>query len=696
MIESSSSFIASSIPVYHNAVKSIIFKCAELLMGIFVFKLFSLIAARSKQFTSYLMFTEDYIQRFLYILSRGISRACLVVLAFSILNIVLSLYGTVLWALDSPGYIFRPSNSTAADYQDERNDNPPYIIQLYLNSDQLDNVQERLPQTIGAELFNPGLNYTLTGQVSNDDGEPEVVKPTQELGVGARIWLDNDGFSISPDSYAMYPTEPALDGEVFPAETCIRFSGGSAVWNCTFDNVFSQDIVSVVADRPEIHWSDASDQEFDSRYILPNRVDNIWFSFGAGGGSATMTQVFTVTKGTKRHTFTEYTLKVTMLTSPGNPFAEKDVEDLVERTWSANETERSDPLIGRIVDDMMSAQQRNMSYQFGANTADNGNKSVLQSNWGFYTVQAGGKDMFSLLSIISSNITLVRSETIANAPQPLEKCDRGSFQNEAFGAKLTQTDCAAAKADTSNASFFGQVDTAAVLITHGLGDGRSNLSSQSLDNDVLTWMWNASGTIESLLVARAYTVSVDPALVQISVDKLIVAISRLQLVLSCLALVLAVIAWLALVVFADGYWSNTLLANLVHATSDPNIKAKPGYMTRPPIVALLKGVHGTLLTIAGKTLALFDPSYIPVQPVVSPAPEMDAIKQHAGAYTYPVVNEATGGQEGLLSGYENGGLEVRESQGSVGGGHHDRSRVELSNYSDDNQMKNGLYHSVKN
>ncbi|KAH7190671.1 hypothetical protein BKA60DRAFT_585850 [Fusarium oxysporum] len=87
MIESTSSFIKSSIPLYHNAVKSIIFKCAELLMGIFIFKLFALIAAQSNQFTSYLMFTEDYIQRTLYVTSRGLSRAGLVVLAFSLLNV---------------------------------------------------------------------------------------------------------------------------------------------------------------------------------------------------------------------------------------------------------------------------------------------------------------------------------------------------------------------------------------------------------------------------------------------------------------------------------------------------------------------------------------------------------------------------------------------------------------------------------
>ncbi|KAF5008992.1 hypothetical protein FDECE_4755 [Fusarium decemcellulare] len=653
MIESSSSFIRSWIPVYHNAVKSIIFKCAELLMGIFVYKIFSLMAARSNQFSSYLMFTEDYVQRTLYISSRGISRAALVVVAFSILNVVLSLYGTLLWALDSPGYIFKPSSATIADYQDQRNENPPYIVQLYLNPDELRNVEQKLPQTIGVDLFNPGLNYTLTGQeVSHGHGAPEIVEPTQEIGVGARIWLDNDGFSVSPDSYAMYPNDATLDGEEFPATECIRFDGGTAVWNCTFSNVFSQGLVAVVAGRPEVHWSDVSDSQQDSRYILPNRVDNIWFSFGAGGGSAVMTQVFTVTKGTRRHTFSESTLKVTMLTSPGSPFAEKDVTDLVERTWSANETERNNPLVGRIIDRMMNAQSQNMSYQFGANTADNGNKTVLQSNWGYYAVETGGKSMYSLVSITTTNITLVRSETIAKAPEPLEECDRASFQNEAFGGKVVQTDCAASNSNVNHTQFFGQVDTAAVIIAHGLGDGRSNTSSQSLDNDVLTWIWNTSDTIESLLLARGYAVSVDPSLVEISVDKLIVAMSRLQLALSCLALVLATISWLALMVFADAHWANSLLANLVHSASELSTKAKPGYMSRPPDVTLLSRGHKKVLTIDGKMVVVHNPTFVPMQPAASLAPQPYVAKTYVDTTAYPIVhNEAAVGREGLLSEY---------------------------------------------
>ncbi|KAH7169779.1 uncharacterized protein B0J16DRAFT_312425 [Fusarium flagelliforme] len=605
MIESSSSFIASSIPLLHNAVKSLIFKCAELLMALFIYKIFSLLAARSHQFTSYLMFAEDYIQRYLFLSSRGFSRASLVVLSFSILNLLASLYGTLLWTLDSPGYILRESIARVAEYESLRTKDPPYIVQLHVDSDDLRETEAALSQTVGSELFRPGFNYTLTGEVLR--GTPEITAPTRQDDVGARIWLDDDGFSVSPDSYVMLPGSATMNGEVFPASDCIYFGGGAASWNCIFNNTFAQTIIDTVIGLPEVHWDDESDLKLDSRYIKPNRIDNIWSSFGAGGGSAAMMQVFTVTKGTRRHTFVESVLRVTMLTNPVVPFAAEEVDNLVRRTWSANETERKDPLIDKIVNGMMRAQDEKLSYQFGVNSVDNFNLTVLQSSWGYLTAANpnSGKDIFSLISITSTNITLIRSETIQNPPSPLEECDQGSFQNEAFGGKVTQTDCAASKIDNVSNKFFGQVDTAAVLIAYGLGNGRSNVSLESFDDDVLSWTANMSATMERLLVARAYIVSIDPALVTISVEKLIVAMSGLQLLLSVLAAVLAGVTWVALSFFADAYWSNTFLASVMHTTLDwGGKKSRPGYVHNPPSIELLLDRDGNFVTVGEKALVL--------------------------------------------------------------------------------------------
>lgn len=596
------------------------------------------------------MLTEDYIQRILYVGSRGFSRAGLLVLGFSVLNIVVSLYGTVLWALDSPGYIFRASNVTAADYQDQRSDNPPYIVQLSLDATQLNETEKRLPQIIGAELFNTGLNYSLTGKVDNRH-PPEVVTPTRQRGVGARIWLDDEGLSVSPDTLFMLPDDSTIDGEVFP-QNCYIFDNSSAVWNCTFSNVFGLSFVGELTGMPEIHWDDVTDQEADSRYIMPNRMDNIWFSYGGGGGSALMLQVFTVTKERRRHTFVEATQKFTMLTTAGTPFAEEEVSDLVKRTWSANETERADPLVGRIIDSMMNAQSQNVSYIFGANALNNDNKTTSQSSWGFYTVENNGTSAYSLISITTTNITLIRSETIAKAPEPYEKCERSNFQNEANGGKVTRTDCAGNKVAVGTPEFYGQVDTAAVIVAYGLGDGRSNISSKSLDNDILTWLWDKSDTIASLLTARAYTVSIDPSLVQITVDKLMVAMSRLQLALSCLALFLALVMWLGLMSMADNHWTSSLLANLANTTFQPN-KPKPGWMTPTPDLTLMPGDQKKFLAVGGQIVTLWNPVPAPMQSVPSPAPYGDDGKGYMNTGAYPVAyNDPNAGRQGLLEGYD--------------------------------------------
>ncbi|CVL05119.1 uncharacterized protein FMAN_13060 [Fusarium mangiferae] len=624
-------------------------------MGVFVFKLFSLIAARSNQFTAYLMFTEDYIQQLFFISSRGISRGGLVVFLFSLLSITSSLYGTLLWALDSPGYIFQATDTTVAAYQRQRNEHPPYIIQLALDPTELGSTSEKLPQIIGAELFNPGLNYSLTGKVDNSHGTPEVVAPTRQgHGVGARIWLDSDGFSVSPDTNAMIPYTDTMNLTLF--SSCIVFDEGSAVWNCTFNNAEAQSIIEGITGLPEIHWSDATDEDMDSRYVRPNRVDNIWVSLGTGGGSALLNQVFTATKETRRHTFLQSTFKATMLTTPGVPFGQFEVADFINRTWSTStdqdSTRETNPLMGRITHDIMGAQDQGASYQFGANIADNNNKSVLQKNWGYYTPQVNNNSMYSLISITTTKISLIRSETLPEAPKPFERCERSNFQNEAFGGKVTQTDCAGSKAASVKHGFFGQVDTAAVMITRGLGAARSNISAQSLDENSLAWLWKNSRAIESLLAARAYSVGIDPSLVELSVDQLMVAMSSLQLFLTCLALALATVIWIGLAYAADEHWSSTLFGNLIYTPSETH-KSNPGYIKRAPEVTLLPMGRKKILAVDGETLTTSSTVLTSMQPFTTSNSLTKGPKGHTEVEPYSSsYGDQYRGQQNLLLGSE--------------------------------------------
>ena len=666
MIYSSSSFVASSIPVLHNGVKSIIFKGAELLMDLFILKFCSLIAAQSDLLTPYFMFAEDYIQRWLFLSSRGVSRASLLVLLFSLLNILSSLYSTLLWGLDSPGYIFKEYNASVADYASLRKDDTPYVVQLSLSPNKIDTEKpwgisvchipilplntaaENLTQIMGSDLFKQGLNYTLTGEV--DRGTPEIFAPTRKNDVGARIWLDADGFSVSADSVAMIPaiTNPV---DEFPV-ACVSWRQGTTRWNCTFNNTFSQSILETIAGRPEIHWDDASDQAGDSRYLAPSRTHNIWASMGAEMRSAAMKQVFTVTKGTRRHTFLDSTVRVTMLTSSSISVLRGEVDDLVRRSWSQNETERRSPLIDLIVDDMMSARDKNASFYVGLDVSDNGNRTVLQSGWGFFTVVSAEGALYSAVMATGTNITLLRSETLPAEVSPFQPCNGVSFQNEAFGGKVAQTDCTGVKKSLASANSR-QVDTSAVLIMYGLGDTRSSLSSSSYNEEVAAWLENEDDRIESLLIARGYIAGVDPALVTVTVKKLVTAMSGLQLFLSTFPLFLAATVWFGIQAFADSRWCNTFLSNLVYSmmtVSDAGpdgVRRKLGYMHNPPDIGIQAHKH-RLVTIDGLAVVLERASS--ARSRISQDETVDGGKERFKTDSHGVEehNELTG-REGLLS-----------------------------------------------
>src|SRR5258705_15608 len=124
----SSPFVTSSLPVYQNAIKNILFRVATLLIQLSIYKFFSFLAFKSNAYTSFLMFNEDHIQKLLYVLSRGLSRRSLLVLTFAVLFAFGNLYDTLLWALDSPGYVPKSTLVTASSVTNQLLANPAYIV----------------------------------------------------------------------------------------------------------------------------------------------------------------------------------------------------------------------------------------------------------------------------------------------------------------------------------------------------------------------------------------------------------------------------------------------------------------------------------------------------------------------------------------------------------------------------------------
>ena len=510
---SGSTFSDSSIAVSHNAVKSIIFRFAELLLAYTVGTLFSLLAAKGKRFTSYLMFHEDLFQKAFYIFSHKNLNGFLV-FGFAIAYTLAQLYGTLLWGLDAPGYIERSKNVSATSLKGSMLPDPGYILSLTIRPNEFSTLESGLPQIIGNNLYKAGVNFTLTGNVNR--GGIEITAPTRR-GVGPRLWLDDEGLSVSTDTSVTSLVNTDLDGRLngmpCPVQLTTESSGG---WNCTFNNTFVGNLLqNRPVGRPVVHWDDASDMEFDSRYIRPKRTNNIWASVGDGPGSVGMKQMFTVTKGKRRHTFIESVIKFTMITKGGIPFLPSEVSDFVKRTWSTDPEEQKHPLVGFLIESILKAQDEGHSYMYGYSNLINA--SVVQPHWEYMIMENNMTAVFSIIRISAVNITLIRSETIEKAPVPFESCD-ASFQNEAAGGRLTETDCLGSDPTIPNPRFFGQVDTSAVLILYGFGDGRSNASSIAYDQRSQLWMNKNSDRIDRLLVSRGFTVSIDPALVTLNVS----------------------------------------------------------------------------------------------------------------------------------------------------------------------------------
>lgn len=584
-----SDFTDSTLAISHNAIKSILFRCAELLLAYTVFKIFSLLAAKAKSFTSYLMFNEDHVQKSIYIIGQRGSRNSFLVLGFTIAYSLAQLYGTLLWGLDAPGYVEKSKNITAAVLNSSLLAEPGYIVSLTMKPDQFSTLEATLPHIIGNNLYKTGVNFTLTGHV--DRGQVEVVPATRPE-EGPRIWLDNEGFSVSPDMSTNIVMRKDNQGNVLAPnpdfDICPRQIMGptSWAWNCTFPNGYSDPMLQYVIGRPEVHWDDVSDKNYSSKYIRPNRQRNIWASFGAGAGTVGMKQMFTVTKAKRRHTFIETVSKFSMVTGDVE-FAHSEVSDFVKRTWSTDPEEQKAPMVGWLTEGILRAQAGNESYIYGSSAQ--ANTSVFQAQWEFLRTISNGSQIFSVLRISAVNITLIRSETLPTAVVPFEDCDR-SYQNEAEGGRVYDTDCVATDGvlNQEDFGFMGQVDTSAVLIIYGGGDGRSNISSKALDQSTFVWLQNNLDRMDELLLSRGFIVSIDPALVTLATTYLTPAISYLQLMLIVVAVVLAPIGWFILQQFASPYWANSLLSNMLHTVRAPgtaDTKA-PGYIWNTPDIQL--------------------------------------------------------------------------------------------------------------
>ncbi len=642
MLSSTSPFVETTLSVDQNAVKSILFRIAAVLLQFAVLKSFSLWASWQKAFTAYLVFAEDYIQRALYIKSRRFTVNGLLVLAFTIFVAAAGLYDALLWGLDAPGYVAKTRRVRAGAIADRRSTNPDYVLLQSHTPDEISTLDRDLEDEIGADLFQPGINFTLTGEV--DYGTQNIVAPTQKLtDAGPRIWLDQEGFSVSTDGWvnsAMLEGRSTYDtNATFYCPRNITIANGW-LWNCEFPNIYSLPVLGTPLGRPEIHWDDASDLQLQSQYLSAHREDNPWATLGEGGSTVLMQQMFTVTKERQRHTFHESVLKITAVTDYDKPFTLDQVTDLVRRSWSSDPAQQEDPRIDTIARNMVQARARNASHMRGV--AVGWKHWVAQSTHELLNVEpTQGNVTFTAMRITNVNISLVRSETLPEAVKPAGQCDR-FYRNEASGGKVNGTSCVNSNSgNQTNHRFFGQVDTTAVVIfNYLLGNGKSNITSKALDQRGYDWYAKNEGRIIKLLLARGFIMGIDPNLVTVQISTVKAAISYLQILLILVAAVFALVSWGSAIVFASPHYSNSLLANLLATTTtindstEPDARAaksppiKPGYLHQLSEIQLGHEGTRTVLETATGVFRLVNKDGT-ARPAVAAAGDTDSSNQHS-------------------------------------------------------------------
>ncbi|KAK2745862.1 hypothetical protein FQN57_003475 [Myotisia sp. PD_48] len=592
MLTSASQFIGSSFAVGHNVVKAILFRIAGILIQLFVIKFFSLLAYYQRSFTAYLMFTEDYVQRAIFIFTRGFGRHAMLVLFLTIFLLGAALYDTLLWGLDSPGFIHVGYNVSSLSLKNQLLDSPGYVVTYSNAPSEEDSLEKLINQLMRANLYEDSVNFTFTGVIER--GSPESVPPTRKpdpsRNLGPRLWLDNEGFSVSLDTLLTFAV---LDEETTFDCPWKGVSHSGASWECMFDNKFaSYFIQSTNIGIPEIHWDDASDLFYQSRYLRTNRTDNPWSRVGSGGGTAAMKQMFSVTKGRRKHTFIEDVIKICAVLDYETAFPEKEVFDLVKRSWSTDPEYQKDPRVAQISEKIALARSQNSSLLLGGATkAEN---SVAQFNYELLNAQGAASDdvLYSLLRISVANITHIRSETLPEPVKPAEQCNGRYFQNIATGGKVHGTDCYASNGgDTTYARFYGEVDTSAVLVVSGpLGDGASNKSATAFNQKTFEWMEKNIDYLNSLVLSRGYIMAIPEAAVTLGRTSLQPAMSYLQVTLVVLPFLFLAIVWTLLFKTADAHYSSSLLANIYATTNmgETFTSKSPGYMTKIPDIKLVE------------------------------------------------------------------------------------------------------------
>ncbi|RPA76603.1 hypothetical protein BJ508DRAFT_364943 [Ascobolus immersus RN42] len=128
------------------------------LSPVFVFKILSYLSFRLQAFTSYLIFTKNYAQKLIYIISRGLFPTHGIIVVFFF--VTASLYDTLLWGFNRSGYMPGSNLLRGSDVVENLLERPKYVVQMIGGPGEVNLTSAA--EAIGSELFETGFSLTLT------------------------------------------------------------------------------------------------------------------------------------------------------------------------------------------------------------------------------------------------------------------------------------------------------------------------------------------------------------------------------------------------------------------------------------------------------------------------------------------------------------------------------------------------------
>lgn len=577
--------LAPIIPLPVNALKSLVFRVSALLIQLTITNLFTLIAFRHNAFTSQLIFSEPLLQQLIYILQRR----SFLVLSFLVLITAGGLWSTMLWGLDRPGFLLQPQHVGADTIANHRRRNPPYAVMSRSRSGDVGGLNIIADLTAG--LYE-GINATLTVDVAA--GHPQIAQTPTWMPVdfndgsftggsefpGARIFLDEHGWSLGVDSLGQSSesngcatTYDGITGNHWACE--VDYTNNSRIGADYFRGSFAV---------PNVWWSNENGI-LDYESILPERGANPWDSLGTGGDTVMMKMVLSVARGLRKHTFMVSAMKTTLLAFNTAPIRMEDVQDLVQRSWRARE---SVEVQMQDLDAIRAAREKPMTGLSLGRQHSDGFK-ITSRNYLLQATIVEDTTVFTAFQILDVNVTLVNSETVQQEPTPFEDCDTW-YENVAFGGVVEGSSCfLALRADGRTGVFQGQSDTMAVFILSGtLAKRRATTAADALNEHARRWIQENDGAIEVLLLSRAYIAAGDAGAVKVDVYVIRPAVSILQLFLLMLPVLTFILSWGSVRGWVGKHFQSSLFANLIATTHDGYHAEKPGFMTDPPQLTIVR------------------------------------------------------------------------------------------------------------